>query len=134
RFGLRRLSELHLVVLALPLLVMAAMTMITGAPVSPIRSLAPQGSEYPFFGIVVLLLVTIGLPFFVVSTSAPLLQSWFAATGHKDARDPYFLYAASNLGSLLALIAYPALIEPSLTLARQAWLWAGGYLLLIGLT
>ena len=76
----------------------------------------------------------IGLPFFVVSTSAPLLQKWFSRTGHKDAADPYFLYAASNFGSLLALVAYPALIEPALPLARQAWVWAGGYVVLLVLT
>src|SRR5262245_17983234 len=76
----------------------------------------------------------IGLPFFVVATSAPLLQSWFSRLGHRSSADPYFLYAASNFGSLLALVAYPAVIEPSLTLARQAWLWAAGYILLIVLT
>src|SRR4051794_2416331 len=108
RFGIRRQSVMHLTLLGLPLLVMAGMAAVTGAPVSPIRGLAPQGSEYPFFGVVVLLLVMMGLPFFVVATTAPLLQNWFSETGHRDARDPYFLYAASNLGSLLALIAYPA--------------------------
>jgi len=134
RLGLMRQSWLHLGVLALPLVAMAAMVVVTGAPVGAIRTLAPQGSEYPFFGVVVLLLVMIGLPFFVVATSAPLLQSWFSRLGHRSSADPYFLYAASNLGSLLALVAYPAVIEPSLTLARQAWLWAAGYVLLIVLT
>lgn len=134
RLGLLRQSRLHLFVLALPLVAMAAMVLFTQAPVSPIRTLAPQGTEYPFFGIVVLLLVMIGLPFFVVASSAPLLQSWFSKLGHRSSADPYFLYAASNLGSLLALVAYPAVIEPSLTLKRQAWLWAAGYVLLIVLT
>jgi hypothetical protein len=134
KLGLLRQSRLHLFVLALPLVAMAAMIVLTQAPVSPIRSLAPQGSEYPFFGIVVLLLVMIGLPFFVVATSAPLLQAWFSKLGHRSSADPYFLYAASNLGSLLALIAYPAVIEPSLKLAHQAWLWAAGYVLLIVMT
>lgn len=132
--GVRRQSFLHLGLLATPLLVMGVMVAFFGTPISPIRSLAPQGSEYPFFGVVVLLLVMIGLPFFVVSTSAPLLQSWFSETGHKHASDPYFLYAASNFGSLLALVAYPAIIEPSLPLANQAWLWAGGYVVLVALT
>ena len=58
-------------------------------------------------GVLVLLSVTVGLPFFVVSATAPLLQKWFAHTGHPAARDPYFLYAASNLGSMLALLGYP---------------------------
>jgi len=58
------------------------------------------------------LLRTVGPAFFVVATTAPLLQRWFAGTGHKDSADPYFLYGASNLGSLLALLSYPLLIEP----------------------
>ena len=62
---------------------------------------------------------SVGLPFFIVSTSAPLLQRWFASTGHPAAPDPYFLYGASNLGSLLALLAYPLLIEPLVRLTRQ---------------
>ena len=47
-----------------------------------------------------------------VSANAPLLQAWFARTGHPNARDPYFLYAASNLGSLIALLGYPFILEP----------------------
>jgi len=78
--------------------------------------------------------VAVGLPFFVVSTSSPLLQKWFAATGHPAGRDPYFLYGASNLGSMLALVAYPLLVEPNLTLAVQSRLWAGGYVGLALLT
>src|SRR5262249_20861445 len=74
---------------------------------------------------------SVGLPFFVVSTSAPLLQKWFASTGHPAARDPYFLYSASNLGSMLALLGYPLLMEPSLRLADQGWLWGVGYGLLV---
>ena len=57
-----------------------------------------------------------GAPFFCVSASAPLLQAWFAECGGRWAKDPYFLYAASNLGSLAGLAAYPLLIEPRLTL------------------
>ena len=56
--------------------------------------------------------LTVGLPFFVVSTSAPLLQRWFASLPLASARDPYFLYAASNLGSMLALLGYPFVLEP----------------------
>jgi hypothetical protein len=80
-----------------------------------------------------LLLLSVGLPFFVVSTTAPLLQKWFAQTSHAFAHDPYFLYGASNLGSLLALVAYPTIIEPYLRLHHQSWAWAGGYLVLIAL-
>src|SRR5262249_15290108 len=73
------------------------------------------------------LTLVVGLPFFVVSTTAPLLQRWFAETGHPSAKDPYFLYAASNSGSMLALLAYPALVEPLLPLDRQSLVWSFGY-------
>jgi hypothetical protein len=89
---------------------------------------------HPILQLLVLLLASVGLPFFVVSTSAPLLQQWFAATHHPAATDPYFLYAASNTGSMLALIGYPLLLEPFMPLLRQSQVWTGGYLLLIVLT
>ncbi len=73
---------------------------------------------------------SIGLPFAALSASAPLLQAWFAATGHSQAHNPYVLYAASNLGSFAALIAYPVLIEPLFPLREQAGLWAVGFALL----
>jgi hypothetical protein len=134
RFGVRRQSVLHLALLGVTVAAMGATAAVTGAPVSPVRALAPQGSQYPFFGVVLLLVVMVGLPFFVLATTAPLLQEWFSRTKHKEAHDPYFLYAASNLGSLLALVAYPAVVEPSLPLARQAWLVAGGFLVFFALT
>jgi len=71
--------------------------------------------------------VSIGLPFFALAGNAPLLQAWFARTGHRHAQDPYFLYGSSNLGSLLALLSYPVLIEPAATLAQQSALWSLGY-------
>lgn len=80
-----------------------------------------------------LLAVAVGLPFLVVSTTAPLLQRWLAATSHPAAADPYFLYRASNLGSVLGLLAYPLAVEPSLRLAEQGRLWSAGYVLLVAL-
>ena len=74
-----------------------------------------------------LLAASIGLPFAVLAASAPLLQGWFAASGHVQARNPYVLYAASNLGSFAALIAYPILVEPLLPLHAQARLWSMGF-------
>ena len=76
-----------------------------------------------------LLVASIGPLFFAVSAQAPLIQRWFsiAATG----RDPYALYAASNLGSFAGLIAYPLLVEPLMALKAQSWLWTGGYVLLL---
>jgi hypothetical protein len=80
--------------------------------------------------LIALFTLSIGLPFAVLAASAPLLQGWFAATGHAQAKNPYVLYAASNLGSFAALIAYPIVIEPLLTLKQQAEIWSAGYALL----
>src|SRR5579863_58114 len=75
--------------------------------------------------------VCVGLPFFALSASAPLLQGWFARTGHAHAHDPYFLYGASNLGSLAALLAFPLVFEPWLTLTLQSRVWMVVYAALI---
>jgi hypothetical protein len=75
--------------------------------------------------------VAVGLPFLAVAANAPLLQAWFAATGHPNARDPYFLYAASNLGSLIALLGYPFVLEPALGVRALASVWTGGFVVLV---
>jgi hypothetical protein len=123
--GPRRQAGLHLVVLALPFLVL---------PIAVSKALAPEGEANPVIGVLVLLTVAVGLPFFVVSASAPLLQRWFASTAHPAAKDPYFLYGASNLGSMLALVFYPWLIEPGLALKQQSLFWLVGYGLLLAFT
>ncbi|HEY2382426.1 MAG TPA: fused MFS/spermidine synthase [Terriglobia bacterium] len=71
-----------------------------------------------------------GIPFGIVSTTAPLLQAWLTKTKAAAARDPYFLYAISNAGSLIALVAYPLLIEPRIGVREQTWLWSTAYALL----
>ena len=76
---------------------------------------------------------SIGLPFFALSANGPLLQAWFARTGHPQAKDPYFLYAASNIGSFLALLAYPFGIEPFSHLPQQTFGWTLGFYVLIAL-
>jgi hypothetical protein len=77
------------------------------------------------------LAVSIGFPFLVLSAGAPLMQKWFAQGRHNAARDPYFLYAASNAGSMAGLLAYPLLLEPRLTLSEQNYLWFYGYVSLL---
>jgi len=91
----------------------------------------PSGTVAAAFWLLGLFVVSIGLPFFALAANNPLLQSWFVATGHHDARDPYFLYAASNVGSFIALLSYPALFEPVFSLQTQTRLWSAGFLLLI---
>jgi len=99
-------------------------------PVHPAWSEAPSGGVRPVPWLVGLLTVSIGLPFFAVSATAPLLQRWFSRSGHPRASDPYFLYVSSNIGGLLALLAYPVLIEPLVGLKLQSRAWAAGYVLL----
>ena len=77
--------------------------------------------------------ISIGFPFFALSANGPLLQAWFARSGLSQAENPYFLYAASNIGSLLALFVYPLLAEPLSTLTLQNGIWRDGYYLLIAL-
>jgi hypothetical protein len=74
--------------------------------------------------------VSTGVPFFAVAANGPLLQAWFARTGHSRAVDPYFLYAASNAGSLVALLAYPFALEPLIGLSVQSRVWTGGFVAL----
>lgn len=88
---------------------------------------AAAETRFPIFLVLRILAVAVGLPFLVIATTGPLLQRWFANTGHPSGRDPYFLYAASNFGSMLALVAYPALFEPLLRLADQSAVWTIGY-------
>src|SRR5438874_12789413 len=90
----------------------------------------PPTSGYAFW-LLGLFAVSIGLPFFALAANNPLLQAWFVRTGHPDGPDPYFLYASSNIGSFLALLTYPVLLEPMFTLRTQNLIWTGGYGLLV---
>jgi len=116
----KRQAGVHVVLLAVSLIAL---------PIAP-RYVDP-GTAAPIPWLIGLLFVSLGVPFFMLSASAPLLQRWFAASGHAHARDPYFLYGASNLGSLAALIGYPLLMEPLLRLGQQSTLWSIGYELLV---
>src|SRR4029079_10102460 len=122
--GVRRQVGLHLIVVLLPLLAL---------PVA-LGDSQPPASANPVWWLLRTMALTVGLPFFVVSTSPPLLQRWFAALPVPSARDPYFLYSASNLGSMLALLSYPFLLEPSTGTRQQTWIWTAGYAVLICLT
>jgi hypothetical protein len=98
-------------------------------------SIASGWGEPPTSGYALWLLglfvVSIGLPFFALAANNPLLQAWFVRTGHPSGGDPYFLYASSNIGSFLALLSYPVLLEPLFTLHMQNLIWTGGYAVLI---
>lgn len=89
--------------------------------------------EMPIAWLLGLMAVNVGAPFLILSANAPMLQRWFTASGHPRASDPYFLYAASNFGSFLALLGYPFLIEPMAGLAAQSDVWSTVYIGFVGL-
>lgn len=122
--GARRHAVLHAGVMLVPLLCL---------PIA-VSAGAPPATQNPAGWLLLTLLLSIGLPFFALSTSAAVLQKWFSTTKEKGATDPYFLYAASNLGSFAALAAYPLVFERTLRLQQQARLWTAGYLILVALT
>jgi hypothetical protein len=132
RFGLKKQVLFQLILLLLPLAPLALLKLDVGKIAND--WLPPTTDANPIPWLLLVLTLVAGLPFFVVATSAPLLQKWYADTGALGAKDPYFLYGASNLGSMLSLVAYPTLIEPNLSLPEQAKYWVFGYAALLTLT
>lgn len=127
RFSVRRAALIHI---ALMIVVVA-----TSLPIGIAAGFERPPQQGEFAWLLLLFAASVGLPFFAIAANGPLLQAWFARTGHAQARDPYFLYAASNIGSFLALLAYPFAVEPTLRLVTQASAWAWGFgLLLAGIT
>jgi hypothetical protein len=124
RWPLRRQLTVQILVL-----VLALISLPIGLTSSWIKSVPATGN--PSWWLLGCLAATVGLPFFIISSNGPLLQKWFSFTNLSSAKDPYFLYSASNAGSLLALLAYPALLEPFLPLRLQSRLWGAVYLLLL---
>ncbi|WP_321473413.1 fused MFS/spermidine synthase [uncultured Paludibaculum sp.] len=96
-------------------------------PITPNASWKPLTPDAPIFRILGLLAATIGLPYFLLSTTGPLIQAWYVQSN--PGAIPYRLFALSNLASMLALLSYPPLIEPNLTLHHQAYVWSGGFAL-----
>ena len=111
----------------LALLAVAALTL----PVTLRASSAPPDEGNPAFWLIGVFTASVGLPFFALSAQGPLLQAWFARSGHVQARDPYFLYGASNIGSFVALLAYPFLVEPLSGLLAQSASWTIGFLAMV---
>ena len=129
---IRRLSPpaqraLHLCLLGLSLAVLGACALLWGSPILADAAWKPAGVASPIPRILALLAVSVGLPYFLLSTTGPLLQAWAART--RAGSSVYRLYALSNAGSLLAPVTYPFLVEPVLTLRAQAAIWACLYVL-----
>lgn len=122
---LARVSDLRVQAITHALVLAAAWVVL---PIAVAPMFGPPSSEHPAFWLIGVLLVSVGAPFAAASATAPLLQAWYARTGRADAHDPYYLYAASNLGSFIGLLAYPVLIEPAIGLTAQTGLWSVGYL------
>jgi hypothetical protein len=120
RLGLKRQTILHIALLALSLL---------SLPILASEAWKPQGAEEPVARILLLLAVTIGLPYFLLSTTTPLLQAWYVRRFH--AAVPYRLFALSNFASLLALLGFPVIFEPVLTLPQLGWSWSMVYALFV---
>src|ERR1700721_2382597 len=95
-------------------------------PIIPAASWKPVEAGDPSIRILLLLTATIGLPYVLLSTTSPLLQAWYVAA--KPGAVPYRLFALSNMGSLLALLSYPVIVEPMFTTHGQAYGWSGIYL------
>lgn len=122
RLGPRRSVQLHVALLVLSILVL---------PIMPNDRWRPNGDENPSWLILGMLAATIGLPYFLLSTTSPLVQAWFAR--RFPGASPYRLFALSNLASMLALLGYPFLLEPWAATRLQAWGWSGAYLLFVAL-
>jgi len=114
----RAQAVVHGVVVLVPLLLL---------PIALRKNIEVPTNEFPVAWLLGTLGTMAAAPFLVLSTTGPLIQRWFSATDHPRAKDPYFLYAASNAGSLIALLGYPALAEPLLRLREQSVSWAWGY-------
>ncbi len=125
RLSPRPQVKLHLGLVGVTVAVLAARALLVGSPVAPGTEWRPTQVEGLTGQLLGMLAVTMGLPFFVLSTTAPLLQSWFARA--RPGASPYRLYALSNAGSLLALLSYPFLVEPYVPRSLQGWGWAAGF-------
>ena len=124
RLRLKRQKIVHLALLGLPVL---------SLPLSLPIAWTPPNSSDPTLAMLTMMTFCVGPTFFALATTSPLLQKWYALSNCRGAKDPYFLYAASNVGSLMALVGYPLFLEPNLTLLEQRQLFSFGYLLFLTL-
>ncbi len=121
-FGNRGQIRLQLVIVGLSLICLP-LTLKTAGNIDP--------SQEPVMWLLVALLFSVGMPFFLLASNSPMMQHWFAQLPDEAAENPYFLYSASNLGSFIALLGYPFLLEPLLSIPSQMNLWSFGYLLFV---
>jgi hypothetical protein len=125
KLALKDQAKLHSIVLLISLAAMAATALLWPSPITPGASWKPRSGEIAVWLILRLLLVSVGATVTLLSTTGPLMQHWF--TRVSPGESPYRLYALSNVGSLLGLLSYPAIVERMLRLHTQAWVWCAGY-------
>jgi len=118
---------IHIALIASAIILLVFLSFIWVSPITPASSLKPTDVSFPILDIFKLLIITVGLPYFILASNGPLMQAWFSRIypNQSYAR----LYSLSNVGSLIGLLAYPIIIEPTLSLRWQGWAWAGGFLL-----
>ena len=121
--GIRRHALVHSVIVWLPLLLL---------PIGVDQSTAAAAGE-PIAWLLQTMGSSVGLPFVVLASTAPLLQRWYSSLGNRSAADPYWLYSASNIGSFAALLAFPILFEPMIPLGRQTAIWKVAYAIVAAL-
>lgn len=129
RLDIRRQAWLHCVLLLLSLMLLAYLAANWNSPITPGDRWKPPSEADPVLRILSVLAIAVGLPYFALSTTGPLLQAWHRRTFPVES--PYRLYAISNFGSFLALFTFPLVLEPRLPLPVQGWLWALGYTLFV---
>ncbi|MDO9302553.1 MAG: fused MFS/spermidine synthase [Anaerolineales bacterium] len=118
---------IHITLLGMTITLLTALGLGWSSPITPPADMRPAATNFPVFDIFLLLAVSVGLPYLVLAANGPLMQAWFSRVFPEQSYAR--LYALSNFGSLLGLLAYPILIEPSFTLLQQGWAWAGGFVL-----
>ena len=120
-------ERIHVILLIFVFAQVVVLGFLWKSPISPDLSWRPLGISYPVWEIFKLLTISVGPAYFLLSTNSPIMQAWFSRAYPQ--RSPYVLYALSNAGSLLALVTYPILVEPRLTLIGQGWMWSSGVML-----
>jgi spermidine synthase len=118
---------IHIILLGMTLTLLTALGLGWPSPITPSADMRPTAVNSPVFSIFLILTVSVGFPYFVLAANGPLMQAWFSRIYPELSYAR--LYALSNVGSLLGLLAYPVLIEPSYTLLQQGWVWTGVFIL-----
>jgi len=123
------LTKTHIALMLVSVALLAVLAFVWRSPIFPGDSLRPANPAHPAWDLLLLLSASVGLPFFLLSTTGPLVQAWFSRATSEAS--PYNLYALSNLGSLLGLLTYPFLFEPNLSLRNQGRVWTAAYVVFV---